>query len=87
MKLDMEKTFDRVNLGFLQSVLLKFGFPKDQIKLVMSCLYGKNFSVLFLGVTRGHFASTGGKIGGPPYHHSYLSCHLKFSVGVSPWNT
>ena len=54
-KLDMEKAFDHVNLGFLMYMLEWLGFPKKWRKLIFYCISMVKFSVLINGASRGFF--------------------------------
>lgn len=40
IKLDMENTFDRVNLSFLSIVLKNFGFSSEIIEVIRACIVG-----------------------------------------------
>jgi len=42
-KLDLEKTFDDVNLDFIRTTLQDFGFPNIIIKLIMHCVTSSTF--------------------------------------------
>ncbi|KAL4297875.1 hypothetical protein GQ457_12G013550 [Hibiscus cannabinus] len=49
LKLDMEKTFDRVEWTFLQSVLLRMGFHSDWVDLLMDCVSTVTFRIRING--------------------------------------
>lgn len=51
LKLDMVKAFDRVSWGFLQSLLLKFGFHSNFVALIMNNLQASWFSILLNGAS------------------------------------
>jgi hypothetical protein len=38
LKLDMSKAYDRVEWGFLKGMLLKLGFKKNWVDLIMKCV-------------------------------------------------
>lgn len=38
VKLDMSKTYDRVEWGFLKEVMLRMGFAKEWAELIMKCI-------------------------------------------------
>lgn len=58
LKLDILKAYDMVDRDFLFDVLNKFGFCKEWITWVMSCLSSLKFSVLVNGSSHGFFSST-----------------------------
>jgi len=47
IKINLEKAYDRMELGFVRVVLHHFGFPNMFIKLVMECIYSTSTSILF----------------------------------------
>lgn len=49
IKLDMEKTYDRVEWDFLKSTLLTMGFPIKIVKTIMLCVRSVSFSILING--------------------------------------
>lgn len=65
-KLDMMKAFDRVRWGFLQSILLRFGFSDHFVRLILNNLSASYFSILVNGVPFGFFKSTRGLKQGDP---------------------
>ena len=65
-KLDMEKAFDHVNLGFLMYMLEWLGFPKKWRKLIFYCISMVKFSVLINGASRGFFENYRGLRQGDP---------------------
>lgn len=46
LKLDMSKAYDCVEWGFLESMMLKLGFPNCYTRLVMQCVSLVEFSAL-----------------------------------------
>ena len=38
VKLDMHKAYDRVEWGFLEKIMLKMGFDRSWVKLIMTCV-------------------------------------------------
>ena len=38
IKVDLEKTYDRLKWSFIHQVLKAFWFPQNLIKLIMSCI-------------------------------------------------
>lgn len=47
-KVDFEKTYDNVDWGFLDYVLLKKGFGDQWQKWIKGCLSGASFSILIM---------------------------------------
>ena len=49
MKLGMAKAYDWVSWEFLQNVLLAFGFVKEWVNLILSCVTSSSFFVIITG--------------------------------------
>ncbi|KAA3472879.1 reverse transcriptase [Gossypium australe] len=47
VKLDMSKAYDRVEWGFLENVLLKFGFSYEWVNKIMSCVRTVRYRVKY----------------------------------------
>ncbi|XP_072065876.1 uncharacterized protein [Arachis hypogaea] len=48
-KIDLEKAYDRVDWRFLETSLIKFGFPVATINLIMACVTSPSLSILWNG--------------------------------------
>lgn len=48
-KIDLEKSYDRVEWSFLKTTLDDFGFPPATIKLIMFCISSSSLSLLCNG--------------------------------------
>lgn len=49
LKLDMIKTYDRVEWDFLEATMQKIGFAKRWVQMVMTCVRTMSFLVLING--------------------------------------
>ncbi len=49
VKIDLEKTFDRLEWSFMRRVLIHFGFLPSIIKIILSCISSTSTSLLFNG--------------------------------------
>ena len=58
VKLDMSKTYDRVEWGCLEKIMLKMGFHVKWINIMMSCVHSVSYSIGINGKPRGHITST-----------------------------
>ncbi|XP_008778043.1 uncharacterized protein LOC103697879 [Phoenix dactylifera] len=66
IKLDMERTYDRMRWNFVQQSLQGFGFPGRWISWIMGCVRGPSFAILMNGTPSHFFESTGGLHQGCP---------------------
>lgn len=49
LKIDLEKTFDRLEWGFVRKILLQFNFPAELVTIIMICISSTSFSIFFNG--------------------------------------
>ena len=60
IKLDMSKAYDRMELAFLSSVMLKLGIRPCWIELVMKCIKSTSSAFLVNGVPKAHIVPSQG---------------------------
>lgn len=66
IKLDIEKTFDKINWSFLLSVLNLKGFPHIWIDWIKACISSVSYSILLNGKSRGFIQVKRGICQGDP---------------------
>ena len=63
-KIDLEKAYDRVDWRFLEATLVRFGFPKATINLILNCVTSSSLAVLWNGNRLQNFNPKNMKKGG-----------------------
>ncbi|GJZ46414.1 RNA-directed DNA polymerase, eukaryota, reverse transcriptase zinc-binding domain protein [Tanacetum coccineum] len=66
MQIDIQKAYDTVNWSFLESILVKFGFPQKMVKWIMACITSSAFSICLNGEVHGFFKGGRGQSQGDP---------------------
>ncbi|GLT60395.1 hypothetical protein SLA2020_331620 [Shorea laevis] len=92
IKLDLEKSYDRLEWGFIKEALLFFNFPPTLISIIMLCISLFKFAVIINSGTTEYFQPFRGlRLGDPlsPYlfilYIEYLSLKIQGDINANGW--
>ncbi|XP_016199953.1 uncharacterized protein LOC107640962 [Arachis ipaensis] len=92
-KIDLEKAYDRVDWRFLEASLVRFGFPKATINLILNCVTSSSLSVLWNRNRLQNFNPKRGLRQGDPMSPylfvlcmEMLACFIFHRVSQGLWN-
>ncbi|XP_072061976.1 uncharacterized protein [Arachis hypogaea] len=92
-KIDLEKAYDRVDWRFLEATLVRFGFPKATINLILNCVTSSSLAVLWNGNRLQNFNPKRGLRQGDPMSPylfvlcmEMLACFISHRVSQGLWN-